>query len=392
MFKTKKLNSLKTALAFGALLLAILSCTISRVEPLTTPTAPSANFTPDYTGLGTPVRNSNLIGIPMQVGYGYRSAFFDVYFTDPLNTNASKHEGGLDMPLDKSIDEARISIDLAIYSINSYPIRDALIRAKKRGVEVRMVMESDNMKDPVPLELKKAGIPIVGDRRQGLMHNKFMVVDRAEVWTGSMNFTVSGIYEDNNNLIRIHSNKVAKDYLVEFDEMFKHDYFGPDTVAETPYPYVVIDGMPMEIYFSPDDHVANRIAQLLRGAKQSIYFMSYALTANDFGEILKDKSQEGMPIAGILEDSQIKSGLGSEYNFLKQAGMSIYKDGNPGLMHHKVFIIDQQIVITGSYNFTSSAETTNDENVTIIFDKQVAARYMEEYQRVYTQAIKAQNN
>jgi phosphatidylserine/phosphatidylglycerophosphate/cardiolipin synthase-like enzyme len=58
-------------------------------------------------------------------------------------------------------------------------------------------------------------------------------------------------------------------------------------------------------------------------------------------------------------------------------------DGNEGLMHHKVFIIDERIVITGSYNFSASAETTNDENVVILFNPAIAAQYLGEFQRVY---------
>ena len=63
-------------------------------------------------------------------------------------------------------------------------------------------------------------------------------------------------------------------------------------------------------------------------------------------------------------------------------------DGNVGQMHHKVFIIDEQIVITGSYNFSASAERTNDENVVIFFDPQIAAQYMAEFRRVETEAQK----
>ena len=49
-----------------------------------------------------------------------------------------------------------------------------------------------------------------------------------------------------------------------------------------------------------------------------------------------------------MDESQVKSNTGSEYNLFKKAGLSIFLDGNPGLMHHKVIIIDQEIVITGS--------------------------------------------
>jgi phosphatidylserine/phosphatidylglycerophosphate/cardiolipin synthase-like enzyme len=68
--------------------------------------------------------------------------------------------------------------------------------------------------------------------------------------------------------------------------------------------------------------------------------------------------------------------------------MKVFKDGNPGQMHHKVFIIDEKIVITGSYNFSASAERTNDENMAIFFDPQIAAQYLAEFQRVYFEAQK----
>ena len=98
-----------------------------------------------------------------------------------------------------------------------------------------MVMESDNMDNREVQRILDAGIPIVDDQHEGLMHNKFVVVDRSVVWTGSMNFTVGGAYKDNNNLVRIQSGKVAEDYTVEFEEMFSHHFFGPDVYAVTPY-------------------------------------------------------------------------------------------------------------------------------------------------------------
>ena len=63
----------------------------------------------------------------------------------------------------------------------------ALVKAHRRGVDVRLVMESDNLDSHDPQALKDAGVPVLGDRREGLMHNKFIVIDRTEVWTGSMN-------------------------------------------------------------------------------------------------------------------------------------------------------------------------------------------------------------
>jgi phosphatidylserine/phosphatidylglycerophosphate/cardiolipin synthase-like enzyme len=336
----------------------------------------------------TSVVQTGLTEIPMQVGYGARGSFYEIYFTDPFGRDAWKEEGGPDMALDSAIDKARISVDVAAYSLNLYSIRSALINAHQRGVKVRIVMESDNMSELAPLALEDAGIPIVGDEREGLMHDKFVIIDRSEVWMGSMNFTTAGTYEDNNNLVRILSTKVAEDYTVEFEEMFKDNFFGPDAVANTPNPKVTINGETLEVYFSPDDHVAQRIVQLLRGAEHSIYFMAYSFTANDYGDIMRQKAKAGLTVSGVMEESQVKSNDGTEYTPLKDAGLPIYLDGNVGQMHHKVIIIDEEIVITGSYNFSASAERTNDENVIIFFDPQIAALYMIEFHRVEAEAQK----
>jgi phosphatidylserine/phosphatidylglycerophosphate/cardiolipin synthase-like enzyme len=353
------------------LMLATLACNL---ETLTPPTAPPPT--------STPVPVSGVVEISMQVGYAVRGPFYEIYFTDPFNQAAWKEEGGPDLPLAAAIDQARISVDVAAYSFDLYSIRAALLHAHQRGVKVRMVMESDNLFDYNPQALQEAGITIIGDQREGLMHDKFVIIDRSEVWLGSMNFTTSGVYEDNNNLVRILSTEVAEDYTVEFEEMFKDDFFGPDAVAETPNPKVEIDGVTLEIYFSPDDHVAHRIVELLRGAKNSIYFMAYSFTANDFGEILLQKARDGLTVSGVMEESQVKSNQGTEFKPLTAAGLPVYLDGNVGQMHHKVFIIDEQIVIMGSYNFSASAERTNDENVIIFFDQQIAAQYLAEFQRV----------
>ena len=335
-----------------------------------------------------PVAAGTLQDIPMQVGYGARGSFYEIYFTDPFNPDSSRDEGGPDVPLVQSIDNARVSIDIAAYSMSLRSVRDALLRAQKRGVQVRMVMESTNMTDTVPKKLIEAGIPIIGDNRPGLMHDKFIVIDRSEVWGGSMNYTTPGTYEDNNNLIHIKSSKVAEDYTVEFEEMFKRDFFGPDVIAKTPYPHLTIDGIPMEIYFSPDDGVAKRIVELLRGAQQSITFMAYSFTAGDFGKIISQKAKEGLKINGVMEEEQVKSNKGTQFTYFDRASLPVYKDGNPGQMHHKVFIIDDKIVIAGSYNFSFSAETQNDENVMIFFDPQIASQYLAEFARVDAEAQK----
>src|SRR5512147_3176948 len=211
----------------------------------------------------TPTAGTEISPIDLQAGYGVRGPWFELYFTNPVSPISPQGTGGVDGPLVEAIDAARLSIDVAAYSISLNSVRDALIRAHERGATVRVVMESTNMDRSDPQRMIEAGIPIIGDNRDGLMHDKFLVIDKSEVWMGSMNFTDGGAYDDNNNLMRIRSTKVDEDYTKEFEEMFIDDKFGPNVVAETPFPDMTIDGTDVKTYFSPDDGVLNTLVPLL---------------------------------------------------------------------------------------------------------------------------------
>ena len=369
---------------FFALCFLLVACQLfsgTSVPPITAP--PPVTSAPVTQ---PPTESAQLTQIPMQVGYGVKGPWFELYFTDPTNPLGKQIAGGADGPLVAAIDAARVSVDMAAYSLSLNSVRDALIRAYKRGLQVRIVMESDNMDRSDPQALKDAGIPMLGDRRQGLMHDKFVVIDRSEVWMGSMNFTDSGAYKDNNNLMRIRSTKIAEDYTTEFNEMFVDDKFGSNDVPATPNPRVTLDGTPVEIYFSPDDHVQKAILPLLQNAQSSIYFLAYSFTADPLGEAIRQRAAAGVKVSGVMESDQVASNVGTEFDPFRAAKLDIRLDGNPGQMHHKVMVIDGGIVVLGSYNFTASAESTNDENVLIIYDPQIAAQFLQEFQRVYAVA------
>ncbi len=347
---------------------------------ITTPTPPEA-----VTVIESDFTNT-LTLVSLGAGYGVRGEWFELYFTDPESALASQETGGPDGPLANAIDEARLSVDVAIYSLSLNSIRDALIRAHNRGVRVRMVMESDNLDRSDPQKLKDAGIPILGDRREGLMHNKFVVIDNAEVWLGSMNFTDSGAYADNNNLMKIRSTKMAENYTTEFEEMFIDDIFGDEASGSvTPNPRVTIDNTPIDVYFSPDDHVLNGLLDLINGAQENIYFMAFSFTSNPIGEAMRKGAADNVLVAGVMDTDQVKSNIGTEFDLFKQDDLNVFQDINPGLMHHKVIILDEEIVILGSYNFTNSAETRNDENLIVIYNHDIASQFIAEFRRVYDQ-------
>ncbi|NOH03718.1 MAG: DUF1669 domain-containing protein [Chloroflexi bacterium] len=294
--------------------------------------------------------------------------------------------GGVGQPIAESIDAAKLSVDVAVYSLSLNSVRDALLRAHDRGVRVRMVMESDNLDRADPQKLVEAGIPILGDRREGLMHNKFVVIDNSEVWVGTMNLTDSGTYEDNNVMMRIRSVKVAENFTKEFEEMFVDDNFGDAVAAETPNPRVTIDGTPVDTYFSPDDGIQPILADILNEAQESIYFMAFSFTADPLGDAIRERAEDGVTVAGVMDEDQVASNIGTEFDPFRQAGLDVYLDGNEGQMHHKVIVVDENIVIFGSYNFTNSAETKNDESLLVVYSDPIAAQFIAEFRRVYGQS------
>jgi len=312
--------------------------------------------------------------------------WISVYFSDPEDPESGSLRGGPDQALAEAIAQARLTIDVAIYDLNLWSIRDALLAAHQRGVDVRVVTESDNLDEMEIQEISDSGILVLGDRREGLMHHKFVIIDRLEVWTGSMNFTLNGAYSNDNCLIRIRSSQLAENYLTEFEEMYVSDYFGTDSLQNTPNEQFSHDGILMESYFSPDDQVANRILELIGNARESIAFMVFSFTSEDIAHALIERVGAGVLVSGVIEEGQYISSTYSQYDVLRGGGVDIRLDGNFRNMHHKMIIIDDEIVITGSYNFSNSAETRNDENIVVIHNGYIAAEFLDEFERVYEQA------
>ena len=290
--------------------------------------------------------------------------WFEVYFSQPDAPGSSRLHGGPDSALAQAIDEARYSVDVAVMRLDLWSLRDALLDADRRGVNVRVVIDSDNILDNEIQDLIDAGIPVISDRRESLMHHKFTIIDQLDVWSGSMNYTINGAYRNDNNLNHIRSSKLAHSYTREFEEMFMDDRFGALSEADTPYPRVNINGTEVEVYFSPDDHVLQRLLSLVAAAEESIEFLAFTFTSDPLAEALIARSADGVRVRGVMERGQVNSS-GGEFGNLVLAGLDFQLDANQNKMHHKVILIDGEIVVTGSYNFSRNAEEKNDENVLI---------------------------
>jgi phosphatidylserine/phosphatidylglycerophosphate/cardiolipin synthase-like enzyme len=210
------------------------------------------------------------------------------------------------------------------------------------------------------------------------------VIDGARVWTGSMNFTFSDSYRNDNSMLLIESARLAENYAAQFERLFEQKNFEP--AGPVANPALTLSGTLVENYFSPNGGVASHILDVLRSARSSVHFMAFAFTRNDFSDVLIDKVGRGVTVQGVFERRQVDAGADAAWNAFRRAGLDVRLDGNPYTLHSKVIIVDQQIVVVGSYNFSRNAEESNNENVLIIHDAGIAAAYFIEWQRVWAQA------
>ena len=332
--------------------------------------------------------------VPLRSGFGFRSSWLELYFTDPVNPLAAREVGGVDAFLSSAIVAARESVDVALRNLNLDSITSALVVANRRGIPVRVIAESDSMTGRSDFQvLIDAGIAVVQDQQPGLMNNRFIVIDHKEVWTGSLSYDLGGVFREYNTLVRITSPEVAADYTKEFNEMFENNQFGPLVLPETPYPVVDIQGTQVEVLFSPDDIVVARLNQLITEAQQNISFLVYSFSSSDLGTNIRAKATDGVTIGGVIEFDPVNPNspnpnlnLVEELNFFRQAGLNVLLDRNPEVLNHKIMIIDSKIVVMGSYDFTNRAEIENDENVLIFHNEMIAQKFMEEFQRVQSRA------
>jgi len=316
--------------------------------------------------------------------------WYQVYFTTPKYPDkASDHHGGLGDRLTEFINAAKTSVDVAAYQLDLPNVTQALLDARKRGATVRVVSDIDILNDPKEnpafKQLQGAGIPVVAGNSNAIMHDKFVVVDKAKVWTGSWNFTENDTYRYNNNAIEILSAELARNYTVTFEKMFSDKKFGPQRKPGGTTPKLTIGGAAVENYFAPEDKVAGKISARLKNAGKTIDFMAFAFTDDDIGKVIADRAQAGVIVRGVFETTGSETQY-SEYGKMKRAGLDVWQDGNPYLMHHKAFIIDSKTVVLGSFNFSQNAETENDENVLIVDDATLAQQFQAEFARIYAQA------
>ncbi len=311
------------------------------------------------------------------------------------------------------INNAKHSIDVALYSLSGTVganIASALVNAKNRGVKVRVIGEYDTRNTAPWSTLTNNGVPYINDAfgsndGAGLHHNKFFIFDYKggapdSIWllTGSWNPTDPGTNDDRQNIVEIQDVALAGAYTREFEEMWgsntdtpnaQNSRFGARKQNNTPHNFIV-GGVKIQSYFSPSDQTTSHIAKTLSKAEKSVNGSIMTLTRRDLADTVIAVKNRGRKARLVLSNN---TDTGTQYFYLESNGIDIrLKNFSPGLLHHKYAIVDGEYsgytpyVITGSHNWSSSAENSNDENTLIIQDAQVANFYLQEFAARYYEA------
>jgi phosphatidylserine/phosphatidylglycerophosphate/cardiolipin synthase-like enzyme len=320
-------------------------------------------------------------------------AWWEVYFTDPVNLrDPANLQSSVAGRLIEKINAAQTSIHIASFEFDLTPVAEALIAAQQRGVDVRWVTDDEHglEADEEPghgqfAMLQEAGIEVRSDTRSALMHNKFWIFDGQIVWTGSTNITESGIFKQDNNAVVIQSPELAAMYEREFQEMWDGK-FGPTSPSTLDEQIAMVNGSRIVVVFTSEDPaLENAIVPIVQSATKSIRFLAFSFTDYPLADAMSQRFQAGVDVAGVFEKFGSETEA-AELRTLMCRKVPVKQDGNPGFLHHKLIVVDERIVITGSMNYSTNAEENNDENVIIIDNAEIARLYLQEFERVWNLA------
>jgi len=339
----------------------------------------------------TPTAPAVVTQPPATTGSNSGSDWLKIFFTNPNPPDQVGH--GIDNDVVAEVSKAQKTIDVTSFDFNLPSFVNALVAAKQRGVQVRVVYDGTNGSQTLDASqspngqafdavsvMKKAGIQLANDgRSNGLMHDKIIIIDGKILFMGSWNMSYNDTFRNNNNLLEITNPTLVANYQAKFNELFTDKRFGSRAEIGAQTSQMTVDGIQVLNYFSPVDHVMDKLVGLVNGAQKSIRFMAFTYTDKDLANAMIARFQAGVDVAGVIENRGASQGALVP---LACGKVPVKVDGNKYTMHHKVIIIDDRIVITGSFNFTKAADTVNDDNVLVIYDASVARQYLDEFNRI----------
>ena len=285
------------------------------------------------------------------------------------------------------IDKAEKRLDIAVQELDNWKIAKAIIRAKQRKVQVRLVLEGDYLKAPrtqanpfkpggrheinrdIHNAVLRAAIKVNTDFNSKIFHQKFIIRDGTALLTGSTNFTTTGTENNLNHVVIVHDSQIAQIYSREFREIQKGHFGKLNEGHDAKPPVVNVSDVPIRVLFAPDHNPEMEIMKHMAKTESQIDFAIFTFSQSsgiDDQMIMAEKA--GVIVRGALDGGQGNAHWAATRP-VQNAGADLFlvhKSGQLGKLHHKLMVLDQRMIIAGSFNYTKPATQLNDENLIMI--------------------------
>ncbi len=305
-----------------------------------------------------------------------------------------KEQGGPDSLIDPIIAfikraKKRQNLMIAVQEIDNRQIAEAIVGARLNGVNVDLVVEQSYLLGKnKPADLAEAFVSagaheenrilfnailrstadVKIDFNPNIFHQKFMVLGNS-VLTGSTNFTTTGVTKNLNHIVTFNDAEVANAFKKEFREI-KNGRFGRQSIDRDEKPKeATVSTIRVKPLFAPDHAPEMEIMKQILKAKTRIDFAVFTFAqSSGIDDALIAAHDRGVKVRGVLDRRQGNQKWAAKKT-LSDAGIDIKLAGGRGALgklHHKLMVIDDQLSIFGSFNYTKPANRSNDENIVLV--------------------------
>ncbi|OGS14413.1 MAG: hypothetical protein A2285_08930 [Elusimicrobia bacterium RIFOXYA12_FULL_57_11] len=297
-----------------------------------------------------------------------------------------------------AIDRTRVTLDVALYNLQLRETIDAMLRARARGVKVRIIFDYDHVYPKAGKEIQAvidSGIEtrvMKGRAGSGSMHCKYGIYDGTLLQTGSANWSNLAETASYENMMFVADGGIVRGYAANFEWMWRQAKPAgqPNALAEKPTvppadpkPSVAFNGVTLPNYiFSPRAGTTDAIIRAVDAARKEVNVAMFAFTSRPIMDALNRAALRGVKVKLLL---YFKSSFPFKDEARKNKISVHYEEGRAvnGIMHHKFAVLDSALLINGSFNWSATAEDINTENTIFTMAPEYVAPYKAEFDKLY---------
>lgn len=283
------------------------------------------------------------------------------------------------------INNAKSSVYAAIYGIEQQEeILSALIKAKERGVDVKIVCDSaQGQKDAYSDTYKlRKYLGAKSDNSPFIMHNKFFIFDKQKVLTTTANMSSTGVGGYNSNTgILTNSGVVARVYVNEFEQMYSGHFHKDKTKFEL-VNFIADENTLISVYFSPVSNILEPVLNVIKNSEKEILVSAFYLTHREIISELINAKKRNVDVIVTIDALGVYK-FKERIELLKQNNIKVKAENWGGKNHQKNLLSDRCTFISGSANFSKNAVIKNDENMLIIKNCALGEAYRDYYFKLY---------